>query len=45
MEIIDVKMEKHLSILHLNTRSLPGNFHKVTNLLSTLNLNFFNERN
>ena len=35
-----VKTEKHLSILHLNTRSLPGNFDKVTNLLSTLNLNF-----
>ena len=38
-ELIDVKTEKHLSILHLNTRSLPGNFHKVTNLLSSLNLN------
>ena len=36
-ELIDVKTEKHLSILHLNTRSLPGNF---DNLLSTLNLNF-----
>ena len=39
-ELFDVKMEKHLSILHLNTRSLPGNFDKVTNLLSTLKLNF-----
>ena len=39
-KLIDVKTEKHLSILHLNTRSLPGNFDKVTNLLSTLNLNF-----
>ena len=39
-ELIDVKTEKHLSILHLSTRSLPGNFYKVTNLLSTLNLNF-----
>ena len=25
-ELIDVNTEKHLSILHLNTRSLPGNF-------------------
>ena len=39
-ELIDVETEKHLSMLHLNTRSLPGNFDKVTNLLSTLNLNF-----
>lgn len=39
-ELIDVETEKHLSILHLNTRSLPRNFDKVTNLLSTLNLNF-----
>ena len=39
-ELIDVKMEKHLSILHLSTRSLSGNFLRATNLLSTLNLNF-----
>ena len=39
-ELIDVKTEKYLSILHLNTRSLPGNFDKVTILLSSLNLNF-----
>ena len=39
-ELFDVKTEKHLSILHLNTQSLPGNFDKVTNVLSTLNLNF-----
>ena len=38
-ELIDVKTEKHLSILHLNTRSLPGNFDEVTNR-STVDFKF-----
>ena len=37
-DLIDVK--KHLFILHLNMQSFPGNFDKLTNLLSTLNFNF-----
>ena len=32
--------DEKLSLLHLNTRSLSGNFDKVTNLLFSLNLHF-----
>ena len=38
--VSESSVEKHLSLLHLNTRSLNHNFDKVTNLLSTLKLGF-----
>ena len=39
-DVANLYTEKQLSLLHLNTRSLSGNFDKVTTLLSAIKFNF-----